>query len=117
MFTEWFGDAPHARVFDYLAEDPQTDRTITDISRGAEVARPTVYKVLEDLQGNELVVETRQVGNSRLFQLNLENRTVHDLLWVLEPELEEPDFAGIDLPDAEEPTGAPRRSRRQHEPR
>jgi DNA-binding transcriptional ArsR family regulator len=114
MFTEWFGGAPHARVFDFLAEDPQTDRTITGISRGADVARPTVYKVLDDFQDNDLVVETRQVGNSRLFQLNLENRTVHDLLWVIEPELEEPDFAAIDLPDAER-TGTPERSRRSRE--
>lgn len=115
MFTEWFGGAPHARVFDYLAEDPETDRTITDISRGADVARPTVYKVLDDFQEKDLVVQTRRVGNSRLFQLNLENRTVHDLLWVIEPELEEPEFADIELPaeEAEEPAGTSRRSRRK----
>jgi len=113
MFTEWFGGAPHARVFDHLAEDPQTDRSITDISRGADVARPTVYKVLDDFRDEDLVVETRQVGNSRLFQLNLENRTVHDLLWVIEPELDEPDVANIEIPDAEEPVESPRRSRRK----
>ncbi|PSG96179.1 hypothetical protein BRD56_11660 [Thermoplasmatales archaeon SW_10_69_26] len=115
MFTEWFGGAPHARVFDFLAEEPQVDCTITDISRGADVARPTVYKVIDDFQEQDLVVETRQVGNSRLFQLDLENRTVHDLLWVLEPEIEEPAFTDVDLagPEAEEAPRASGRTKRK----
>jgi DNA-binding transcriptional ArsR family regulator len=115
MFTEWFGGAPHARVFDFLAEDPQVDHTITDISREADVARPTVYKVLDDFEEKDLVVETRQVGNSRLFQLNLENRTVHDLLWVLEPELEEPAFAEFEFtgPEAGESRSTNRQRRKR----
>lgn len=114
MFTELFGGAPHARVFDFLAEDPEVDHTITDISRGADVARPTVYKVLDDFEEQGLVDETRRVGNSRLFQLNLDNETVHDLLWVIEPEMEESAFPDIDLsvPEPEEGSSL-RRGRRR----
>lgn len=73
------------------------DHTITDISRGADVARPTVYKVLDDLTEEDVVVETRRIGNSRLFQLNLEKRVVHDLLWVIEPEIDELGIGDIDV--------------------
>lgn len=104
MFTELFGGAPHARVFDFLAEEPDVDHTITEITRGCDVARPTVYKVIDDFQDNELVVETRTVGNSRFFQLNQRNQTVHDLLQVIEPEIEDPGFARftIGMPDTDD---------------
>lgn len=115
MFTELFGGAPHARVFDFLAEDPEIDHTITDISRGADVARPTVYKVLDDFTEQDVVVETRQVGNARLFQLNLENRTVHDLLWVIKPEMEDAAIADFEIgvPGTED-RSRPSGSRRSH---
>jgi DNA-binding IclR family transcriptional regulator len=103
MFTELFGGAPHARVFDFLAGQPDVDHTITEITRGCDVARPTVYKVVDDFLEQELIVETRTVGNSRFFQLNQENQTVHDLLRVIEPEIEEPGFArfSVGVPETE----------------
>lgn len=87
MFTDLFGGAPHARVFDYLAEEPDVDHTITGIARGTEVSRPTVYKVLDDFLDNEVAVQTRTVGNSRFFQLNHENPIIHDLLSIFEGEM------------------------------
>lgn len=113
MFTDLFGGAPHARVFDFLAEEPEMDHTITDISRGADVARPTVYKVLDDLVDHDVVVQTRKVGNSRLFQLNLQNRTVHDLLWVIEPELEDPALGELEAGIAEERPSSPSSRRKR----
>lgn len=78
-FTSVFGDAPHARVIDFLLETSAPDHTITDIARGASVARPTVYKVVEDLLTEGLVTETRTVGNSRFFTLNNGHRAVRAL--------------------------------------
>lgn len=98
MFTDLFGGAPHARVFDYLAEELDHDQTITNIARGADVARPTVYKILDDFLGQDLVVHTRTVGNSRFFQLNQDDPLVQDLLRVIEPEVAEEDgFPDLDL--------------------
>lgn len=85
MFTDLFGGAPHARVFDFLAEEPSRDRTIMEIARGSGVARPTVYKVVEDFQEEAVLRKTRTVGNSRFFQLDLSNDTVVRLLEVLRP--------------------------------
>ncbi len=85
MFTDLFGGAPHARVFDFLAEESELDHTISEIARSSEVARPTVYKVVDDFLDNELIEETRTVGNSRFFRLNHDNPTVESLLRVAKP--------------------------------
>lgn len=78
-FTPVFGDAPHARVLDFLFAQPEADHTITMIARGAGVARPTVYKVVDDLVDEGILSETRTVGNSRFFALNARSRAVREL--------------------------------------
>lgn len=78
-FTAVFGDAPHVRVIDFLLETSAPDHTITDIARGASVARPTVYKVVQDLVTDGLIMETRTVGNSRFFTLDGRNPAVRAL--------------------------------------
>lgn len=78
-FTPIFGDAPHARVLDFLLEGAAPDHTITEIARGAGVARPTVYKVVDDLLDAGIMRETRTVGNSRFFGLDRRSRAVREL--------------------------------------
>lgn len=78
-FTPVFGDAPHARVLDFLFLERSQDHTITEIARGAGVARPTVYKVVDDLLEEGILAETRTVGNSRFFGLNGRSRAVREL--------------------------------------
>lgn len=84
-FTPIFGDAPHARVLDFLIEGPNgqaPDFTITEIARGSNVARPTVYKVVDDFLSTGLLKETRTVGNSRFYGLDKRNRAVKELVRV-----------------------------------
>lgn len=78
-FTPLFGDAPHARVLDFLFAAGAPDHTITEIARGAGIARPTAYKVVDDLVGKGVLSETRTVGNSRFFALNARSRAVREL--------------------------------------
>ena len=78
-FTAIFGDAPQARVIDFLLEAEGPDHTITDIARGAEVARPTVYKIVDEMLAAGILRETRTLGNSRLFALNSRSRAVQAL--------------------------------------
>lgn len=95
MFTDVFGGAPHARVFDFLATQAARDHTIVELARGAGVSRPTVYKVVDDFLEAGLIEETRTVGNSRFFQLDLSNPTARSLYQVVKPA----EFANFDLPE------------------
>lgn len=81
-FTAIFGDAPSARVLDFLLEHGAFDYNISELAKHSGVARPTVYKVVKDFLKKGILVETRRVGNSQLFQLNLDNANVQQLLEV-----------------------------------
>ncbi|HEV8359867.1 MAG TPA: winged helix-turn-helix domain-containing protein [Candidatus Thermoplasmatota archaeon] len=77
-----FGDAPSARILDFLAEHAEFDYNISELAKHSGVARPTVYKVVADFLKKGLLVETRKVGNSQLYQLNLESEVVQQLVEV-----------------------------------
>jgi len=80
MFKEIFGNSPQTKIFDFLADHPNYDYNVSDISKNSEVSRPTVYKIIEILLKKKLIVKTRESGNSSLYQLNMENKLVKIIL-------------------------------------
>ena len=80
MFKDIFGDSPQTKVLDFLADYPDFDYSISEIAKNSNVSRPTVYKVIELLVKKDLVLKTREQGNSPLFKLNLENKLVQLIL-------------------------------------
>src|SRR3990170_189552 len=106
MFTEVFGAAPRVRLLDFLADHVDFDYTISQMAEFARIARPTVYKLVAELQNQGMLTLTRSGGNSKFYRLNLENPRIVSMLQV--------DFEGInrelaagvydEMPDsAEEP--------------
>lgn len=79
MLTDLFGDYPQVRVLDFLVESRSYDYSLTDIARMSNVARPTLYAMIEDLVELEIIKETRRTGNARMFALNKENAIVKSL--------------------------------------
>ena len=49
MFKDIFGNSPQTKILDFLADHPNYDYNISDISKNSEVSRPTVYKIIEIL--------------------------------------------------------------------
>src|SRR6266704_122804 len=87
MFTDIFGNAPRVRLLDFLADHPDFDYTISQMAEFAEIARPTVYKLVEELLGQDMLTFTRSVGDSRFYRLNVANPRIVAMLQV--------DFEGI----------------------
>src|SRR5437899_5116569 len=87
MFTEIFGDAPRVRLLDFLADHPDFDYTISQMAEFADVARPTVYKLVAELQGQDMITLTRSVGDSKFYRLNIANPRIVSMLQM--------DFEGI----------------------
>lgn len=87
MFTDIFGDSPRVRLLDFLADHPGFDYTISQMAEFAEIARPTVYKLVEELLGQDMLIFTRSVGDSKFYRLNLKNPRIVSMLQV--------DFEGI----------------------
>src|SRR5207244_13567905 len=89
MFTDIFGNAPRVRLLDFLADHPDFDYTISQMAEFAEIARPTVYKLVEELLGQDMLTFTRSVGDSRFYRLNVANPGIGAMLQV--------DFEGINM--------------------
>lgn len=114
MFRDLFGDTPRVRLLDFLADNLEFDYSISFISEHAKVPRQTLYRLLDILLREGLVKETRKVGRSTMYQINMDSPLVVRMLQL--------DFAAInEHMDREEARSAalthpspaaPRRARR-----
>jgi len=84
LFRSALGDTPKIRVLEFLIEGRELDYSISDIAEGAEIGRTTLFRIWGDLIGNEILKPTRQIGNAKLFKLNLENVFVSKMVDVFD---------------------------------
>ena len=80
LFRRSLGDTPKIRVLEFLIEGRELDYSISDIAEGAEIGRTTLFRIWDDLIKNKIIVPTRQIGNAKLFRLNLSNLFVKKLV-------------------------------------
>ena len=80
MLTDLFGNSPRVRLLDFLADHVDYDYTLTQMHRLAHVSRPTLYRLVAALEGDGLIVQTREVGGSRFFRLATANPKVVAML-------------------------------------
>jgi DNA-binding transcriptional ArsR family regulator len=84
LFRKALGDTPKIRVLEFLIEGRELDYSISDIAEGAEIGRTTLFRIFNDLTKNKIIVPTRQIGNAKLYKLNLENNFVKKLVEVFD---------------------------------
>lgn len=80
IFRELFGDTPKVRVLEYLLEGRELDHSIGDIAEGAGINRVTLFRLWPEIEKSKLVVPTRNIGNAKLFKLDIKNPYVKDLI-------------------------------------
>ena len=80
LFRELFGDTPKIRVLEYLLEGRELDHSIGDIAEGAGINRVTLFRMWDDFVKTKIVVHTRDIGNAKLFKLNMDNPYVKILI-------------------------------------
>ena len=80
LFRQALGDAPKIRVLEFLIEGRELDYSIRDIAEGAEIGRTTLFRIFDDLVKSKIIVATRQIGNAKLFRLNMSNLFVKKMV-------------------------------------
>jgi DNA-binding transcriptional ArsR family regulator len=80
LFRQALGDTPKIRVLEFLIEGRELDYSISDIAEGAEIGRTTLFRVFDDLVMAGVIVPTRQIGNAKLFRLNVKNPFVKKMI-------------------------------------
>ena len=79
-FIEYFGASPQIKVLDFLIEGQDFDYSMTEVARGARVGWSAFSRVWDSLIEKEVIVQTRTIGNAKLFKLNLENPFIKKLI-------------------------------------
>lgn len=79
LLLQAIGDTPKLRVIDFLITFQKFDYSLTDISEGSRVAYRTLMEIWPEIEEAQLVVETRKVGKSRMFKINMDNPIVKGL--------------------------------------
>ena len=80
IFRELFGDTPKIRVLEYLLEGREIDHSIGDIAEGAGINRVTLFRLWPEIEKSKIVLYTRNIGNAKLFKLNIKNSYVKSLV-------------------------------------
>lgn len=76
MLTKIFGDCSQVKLIDFLVSHPWSELSKTELAEGAQVARPTVYKLLDKLLAQNLIIKTKKVGNIQLYQTNRDSKVI-----------------------------------------
>ena len=84
LFRKTLGDTPKIRVLEFLIEGRELDYSISDIAEGSEIGRTTLFRIWDDLVDNKIITPTRQIGNAKLYKLNLENNFIKKLVEVFD---------------------------------
>lgn len=72
-FRKLLGDNPKIRVLEYLLEGRELDHSITDIAEGSGINRVTLFRLWPQLIKEKIIIHTRDIGNAKLFKLNMNN--------------------------------------------
>mgnify|MGYP001559351396 CR=1 FL=1 len=76
FFLQYFGESPKIRVLDFLMDNFALDFSLPQIAQGSDVAYTTLIEILPKLLKQEIIAETRKIGKSKLYKINLESPVV-----------------------------------------
>ena len=80
LFIEFMGDSPTIRILDYFLTERELDFSITDLAENAGIGRATLYRLWDSLLQHKVIVATREIGQAKLFRLNIENPKIKKLI-------------------------------------
>ena len=73
IFTKVIGNTPKIKVLEFLIEGRELDYSISDIAEGAGIGRTTLFRIWNDFVESGIVKNTSNIGNAKLYKLNLAN--------------------------------------------
>ena len=80
IFTKSIGNTPKIKVLEFLIEGRELDYSISDIAEGAGIGRTTLFRMWSDLIDLKIIKHTRDMGNAKLYRLNLSNPFVKKII-------------------------------------
>ncbi len=73
FFLQYLGDNPKIRILDFLMDNFSQDFSLPQIAQGSNVAYTTLIDILPKLLKQGIITETRKIGKSTLYKIDLDN--------------------------------------------
>lgn len=80
ILIEVFGKSPQIRIIDLFMDNPIFDFTKKEVIEDLGMSKKTFYKYFPDIEDMGIVKPTRKIGRAQLYQLNLDNEVVKQLM-------------------------------------
>src|SRR3989344_9323729 len=90
IFTKAIGNTQKIKVLEFLIEGRELDYSISDIAEGAGIGRTTLFRIWDDLLELKIIKPTREIGNAKLYKLNMENPFVKKMIGLFDSIVIEP---------------------------
>jgi len=90
IFTKAIGNTPKIKVLEFLIEGRELDYSISNIAEGAGIGRTTLFRIWDDMISTGIVKHTRDIGNAKLYKLNIENKFVKKMIELFDTLVIEP---------------------------
>lgn len=74
------GEMPLFKVIDFLLDNKGMDFSKTDIAKGAEISRASLFNYWSELERHGIVKVTRSFGKTRLYTLNSKNPVTQKII-------------------------------------
>lgn len=71
-----FGNNSQVRIIAALLSEADRDLNISDIARVAGISRSAVYDNIERLEDHGIVIQTRTMGDSTMYEINTDSKVV-----------------------------------------
>ena len=90
IFTKAIGNTPKIKVLEFLIEGRELDYSISDIAEGAGIGRTTLFRIWNDMISTGIIKHTRDIGNAKLYKLDIENNFVRKMVELFDTLVIEP---------------------------
>jgi len=88
FFLQYLGDNPKMRILDFLMDNLAHDFSLPQIAKGSNVAYTTLIDLLPKLLKQGIIMETRKIGKSKLYKIDLDN-PIAKALFIIDMKLSE----------------------------
>jgi len=80
LLVKLIGETPLFKIVDFLIENKGNDFSKTEIAKGSEISRASLFNHWIELENSGILKVTRKFGKTKLYSLNSKNPIVEKLL-------------------------------------
>jgi len=74
------GEMPLFKIIDFLLENKGMDFSKSDIAKGADISRASLFNYWDEIEKHGIIKVTRRFGKTKLYTLNVKNPVAQKII-------------------------------------